>query len=98
MLSIEAHEGPWLDAARSRGCDVQHVPFNAESRRFDDIRLLHLISERNLYAPDLLFIDSPIGTANRESVLRQMEQLVRPRFIAFHDAVAFRHDLPAMLR
>ena len=86
VLSIEAHEGPWLDAARSRGCDVQHVPFNAESRRFDDIRLLHLISERNLYAPDLLFIDSPIGTANRESVLRQMEQIVRPRFIAFHDA------------
>ena len=66
VLSIEAHEGPWLDAARSRGCDVQHVPFNSESRRFDDIRLLHLISERNLYAPYLLFIDSPIGTANRE--------------------------------
>jgi hypothetical protein len=86
VLSIEAYQGPWLDAAIARGCDVEHVPFIAEARRFDQTRLEQAIQKRKLERPDLLFIDSPNGTTNRDGALRQLEELLEPRFIAFHDA------------
>ncbi|WP_262296293.1 hypothetical protein [Microvirga sesbaniae] len=86
VLSIEAYQGPWLDAAIAKGCDVEHIPFDATTKRFNQARLEKAIRDRNLELPDLLFIDSPIGTANRDGVLRQIEDLVKPRYIAFHDA------------
>ena len=86
VLSIEASDGPWLDAALARGCDVEHIPFDPVERRFDEATLAAAIARRGLTTPDLLFIDSPVGTVSRRGVFSQLQRIIRARFIAFHDA------------
>ena len=87
MLSVEATSGPWLDDALAHGCEVALVPFDPQSRRFDDGTLQAAIEGHKLQAPDLLFVDSPNGTANRQGAFTQFLELIQPRFIIFHDAL-----------
>ncbi|MCB1498077.1 MAG: hypothetical protein KDJ86_19995 [Bauldia sp.] len=87
VLSIEALDGPWLEDARSKGCDVALVPFDSAERRFDGALLEEAVRSRRLTMPDLLFVDSPNGTANRQGALGQLLELTVPRYLLFHDAI-----------
>lgn len=44
------------------------------------------VRSRGITDVDLLLIDSPTGTRNREKVLGQLLLHLRPRFVAYHDA------------
>jgi hypothetical protein len=84
-VSIEANPGPWLDRARDAGCKVFHVPFLTEPPEFEEAPLRAALRDA-APEPDLLFIDSPVGSQNRGRIVTQFLQIVRPRLILFHDA------------
>ena len=86
VLSVEAFQGQWLEDARSGGCSVALVPFDHGRRRFDPAGLSAALDAEHLWRPDLLFIDSPAGTANRSGVFEQVTGLTKPRFVMLHDA------------
>lgn len=83
-LALEAHEGPWVDRARAAGAESVVVPFDAEARWFDPSRLASVLEGRS--AVDLLFIDSPIGSANRARMVEQLLETVGARLVLVHDA------------
>ncbi len=92
-ISIECTPGPWSRRAMARGCHVIHVPFDADTRSFSTIEL-----QTQLGMPvgvDLLFVDSPIGTANRSRILSQMLGFARIRYVIYHDV---RRDLSNIFR
>lgn len=88
QLAIEAHPGPWLDYARSQGCDTRLVSFSdscgfAESELRDGIG-----AALSGGGPTMLFLDSPQGTARRAIVARQIVQWASEvDYLAVHDSV-----------
>ncbi len=83
---MEAFQGQWLEDARGGGCTVALVPFDHGSRQFDPAGLSAALDAEHLWRPDLLFINSPAGTANRSGVFEQVIGLTKPRFVMLHDA------------
>jgi len=86
-FSLEYQPGPWADRAAARGCTCMFVPFDHERRRFSDPELRDRLAEQELSDVDLLFIDSPIGTRNRQNLLSQLLSLVKPQFVLYHDSL-----------
>jgi len=85
-LSIEYQAGPWLERAALHGCDCVHVPFDVKTGMYCEPQLGQCVRSRGITDVDLLLIDSPTGTRNREKVLTQLLSHIRPRFVAYHDA------------
>ncbi len=81
VISIEWQEGPWVDRARPAS-DVHIVSFDPVTRRFDRSKLGSALSGVRC---DLLFVDSPIGGANRRQVPYQVAEFVEPRYLMAHD-------------
>ena len=86
-FSLEYQRGPWVDRAAGRGCACMFVPFNHALRRFSEPELRDRLAEQELSDVDLLFIDSPIGTRNRQNLLSQLLSWVKPRFVLYHDSL-----------
>ena len=86
-LSLEYQQGPWADRAAEHGCRLAFVPFDRRLRRFAEPELRKTLSDHSVSAVDLLFVDSPPGTRNRQNVLSQLLALVKPRYVLYHDAV-----------
>lgn len=63
------------------------VPFDHERRRFSELELRDRLAEQELSDVDLLFIDSPIGTRNRQDLLSQLLRWVKPRFVLYPDSL-----------
>ncbi len=86
-ISVESQPGPWLERARARGCTVLEVPFDDLRGEFSEETLAPKIRELEWDQADLLFIDSPVGTARRANLLRQFSKLLAFRFVLYHDAI-----------
>lgn len=84
-LSIEPEPGPWFDRASRDGCPCAVVPFDRATLMFEPAPLDRALSAVTRDV-DLLFIDSPGGTANRSRILYQFLDRVRARYVLFHDA------------
>ena len=85
-VSVESQPGPWLDRACAHGCNVLAVPFNASEGRFAEDELRSGLQRLHLTGADLLFIDSPVGTASRRCLLSQFMEILPFRYVAYHDA------------
>lgn len=83
--SLEAHPGPWLDRAAQEGCRCFLIPFNTETRLFELAPLQEALAGLRGKFIDLLFIDSPGGTPYRSRILLELLEIVRARYILFHD-------------
>lgn len=83
-LALEAHEGPWVDRARAAGAEAVVVPFDAEARWFDPAAVAVALAGHE--TADLLFVDSPIGSANRARMVEQLLEAVGARLVLVHDA------------
>jgi len=99
---LEASRGPWLAQARAAGCRAVHVPFLWDRFEFDPEALASALKDTPEKI-DLLFIDSPLATANRSRVLAQVLQMLAPRLVLFHDAhrepqSVYRHQVNHKLR
>lgn len=87
VFSLEYQQGPWADRAAKHGCTCLFVPFDHQQRRFAEPELRNRLAAQKLTDVDLLFIDSPIGTQNRQHVLSQLLGFVKPRFVLYHDSL-----------
>jgi hypothetical protein len=67
---------------------VVEVSFDPAQRRFSAADLAAALRGRNNV--DLVFIDSPVGTENRQYVLGQILETVQTRYVMYHDV---RRDL-----
>jgi hypothetical protein len=72
----------------AHGCVVVAVQFDRTERQFRPDQLRSALAD--LSQVDLVFVDSPIGTENRRGVLSQILDLVRTRYVLYHDV---RRDL-----
>ncbi|MGA3098418.1 MAG: hypothetical protein ABSF25_18345 [Bryobacteraceae bacterium] len=86
-FSLEYQRGPWADRAAASGATCVFVPFDQARQRFSEPELRDRLAEQELSDVDLVFIDSPIGTRNRQEVLSQLLRCVKPRFVLYHDAL-----------
>ena len=86
-FSLEYQQGPWADRAAASGAACVFVPFDHARRRFSEPELRDRLAGQELTDVDLLFIDSPIGTQDRQDVLSQLLAWVKPRFVLYHDAL-----------
>jgi hypothetical protein len=86
-FSLEYQQGPWADRAAASGATCIFVPFDHARRRFSEPELRERFAEQKLSDVDLLFIDSPIGTQDRQDVLSQLLSWVKPRFVLYHDSL-----------
>jgi hypothetical protein len=86
-FSLEYQRGPWADAAAGGGATCLFVPFDHARRRFVEPELGNRLAEFEVSDVDLLFIDSPVGTRNRQHVLSQLLGWVKPRFALYHDSL-----------
>lgn len=86
-VSVEWQPGPWLDRARAEGCTVLAVPYDETLNSFADNLLRFQIKSTGLDRVDLLFIDSPVGTARRRGMLSQFIQILPIRYVLYHDAI-----------
>lgn len=86
-FSLEYQPGPWADRAAARGCTCMFVSFDHKRRRFSETELRDRLAEQRLSDVDLLFIDSPIGTRNRQNLLLQLLSWVKPQFVLYHDSL-----------
>jgi hypothetical protein len=86
-FSLEYQRGPWADRAAGSGCTCVFVPFDHEHHQFSEPKLRDRLAEQELSEVDLLFIDSPIGTQNRQNILSQLLSWVKPRFVLYHDSL-----------
>jgi hypothetical protein len=85
--SLEYQRGPWSERAARLGCTCLLTPFDHTRRRFVDAELQEELKKHRLSDIDLLFIDSPVGTRNRENLVTQLLAYLRPRFVLYHDAL-----------
>lgn len=83
VLALEAHDGPWIERARNAGADARLVPFDPGTRQFEAVALDAALADRP--PVDLLFVDSPIGSANRARMCEQLLERVGARFLLVHD-------------
>ena len=86
-FSLEYQRGPWMDRAAQHGCACLFVPFDHDRHRFSEPDLGDRLAGQKISKVDLLFIDSPVGTRNRESVLPQLLSHVQARFVLYHDSL-----------
>ena len=86
-VSVESTPGPWLDRAQAHGCTVLEVPFDTERGEFAPEELRAKLEEVGLQEVDLLFIDSPVGTASRRKLLTQFANILPIRYVLYHDAI-----------
>jgi hypothetical protein len=91
-LSIEYNPGPWVERARSFGCQVAMVPLDPVAHRYSNIELRAAL--RDIQRADLLFVDSPIGTEARRQVLAQFLEHAQFGHVLYHDV---RRDLVNVL-
>jgi hypothetical protein len=71
-VSIEYQTGPWFERAAMQGCDCVHVPFDHGTAMYSEPTLGDTLRAKGIREVDLLLIDSPVGTRNREKVLSQL--------------------------
>lgn len=90
-ISLEPTSGPWVERALEAGADVRLVPFEP-GEGFDADTLRSVLAQAGDI--DLLFVDSPVGTASRVAVLGQILDRTTPAHILMHDA---RRDAVALL-
>lgn len=90
-ISLEPTSGPWVERALEAGADVRLVPFEPGAG-FEPAALRSALAEAGDI--DLLFVDSPVGTAARVAVLDQILERSAPAHILMHDA---RRDAVALL-
>jgi uncharacterized protein YcfL len=83
-MALEANPGPWLDRARHHGAACAFVPFEADHLRFEPSALDAALTD--IGPVDLLFIDSPIGTANRSRLVAQLHERLGSPMVLVHDA------------
>ncbi len=85
--SLEYQQGSWLERATQLGCVCLLVPFDNKERCFVDSQLEDQLTAHRLSDIDLLFIDSPVGTQNRQKTVSQLLRYLNPRFVLYHDAL-----------
>ena len=86
-VSVESTPGPWLDRARAHDCLVLEVPFDEEQCVFAADQLRAKLQDVGLQKVDLLFIDSPVGTASRRNLLTEFAEILPIRYVLYHDAI-----------
>jgi len=101
VISVESAQGPWLERAKAAGCRAAWAPFLEDQAEFEPAALERAVAGAPP-APDVIFIDSPVGTRSRSRVLTQLLAKFTPRLVLFHDvhrdatnlfAYQLRHDL-----
>ncbi|WP_172198409.1 hypothetical protein [Niveibacterium sp. COAC-50] len=88
QLAIEGWEGPWLEFARSRGCNAKLVEFVSD-KGFSEYELAEAVAcALSGTGKRLVFIDSPPGKANRAVVTEQIIRYASDAdFYVVHDSV-----------
>lgn len=94
-ISVESQPGHWLDRARAHDCTVLEVPFDDVRAEFEEESLRSQLQAVGLKKVDLLFIDSPVGTARRRKLLSQFMGILPMRYVLYHDAI---RDAPNIFR
>lgn len=85
VISIEAFKDSWSDYALKQDCDVRFVPFD-QSSGFDIDQYKNIVKEFKRL--DLVFLDSPTGTANRLKAAKQIVELIpHAKFYVIHDSI-----------
>ena len=82
-ISLEPSPGPWLDRAVEAGAKVRGVP-SRPGVGFEATAVGRVLD--GVGSIDVLFVDSPIGSAARATVLAQILGEIEPAHVLFHDA------------
>lgn len=88
QVALEGWNGPWLDFARSSGCDARKVVFSP-GQGFDEGDVKNAVDDiLSLNEKSMIFIDSPPGTESRRSVVEQViRSIPEADYYVVHDSI-----------
>lgn len=88
QVALEGWEGPWLSFARAQGADARLIPFNPDTGFDENGFIAGCEKIFSSVGKKMIFIDSPPGTSNRLSVVKQILKLARDAdFYVVHDSI-----------